>query len=401
MNNANTTLPVTVLSGFLGAGKTTVLNHLLKNNEGYKIAVIVNDMSEVNVDAQFLMQEHEITRTGEELIEMSNGCICCTLRGDLLEAVEKLAKQGRFDYLVIESSGISEPLPVAQTFTYQDEESGIDLSSVSRLDTLVTVVDGPAFFSDFGSNQRLNDLGVGTDETDSRALVNLLTDQIEYANVILINKIDLLAKQDVGLLKSMLQKLNPAARIHTIQEGRVAPSLILNTRLFDAPEYESRESWKNELEHEHTPETEAYGITSFVYRERYPFHPERLFLYLRDRFPHTVIRCKGMFWIAGAPDTAIGFNQTGGSLRLERAGNWWAALTPAERIQHAAYFENKAEIELNWDANWGDRRQELVFIGQDMDKEGIERDLTECLATTEEINKNIFNISCFPSYLFT
>jgi G3E family GTPase len=393
-------LPVTVLSGFLGAGKTTVLNHLLKNNEGYKIAIIVNDMSEVNIDARFLMQEHEITRTGEELIEMSNGCICCTLRGDLLEAVEKLATKKQFDYLVIESSGISEPLPVAQTFTYKDEESGIDLSKVSRLDTLVTVVDGPAFFRDFGSEKRLNDLGVGTDENDNRALVNLLTDQVEYANVILINKTDLLSPYDTGLLKSMLKELNPQARIHTISEGRVSPSLILNTGLFDAPGYESRESWKTELEKEHTPETETYGISSFVFSATVPFHPERLFLYLRDRFPYTVIRCKGMFWIAGAADTAIGFNQTGGSLRLERAGSWWAALTQTERLCHPAYLENREEIESIWDEEWGDRRQELVFIGQDMDQQSITQNLNACLATREELQKNDFNISCFPGYLF-
>jgi len=290
-------IPVTVLSGFLGVGKTTLLNHILHNKQNMKVAVIVNDMSEINIDAKLVRNENTLSRTEEKLVEMSNGCICCTLRDDLLVEVERLAKENKFDYLLIESTGIAEPIPIAQTFSYVDEESGIDLSKFSYIDTMVTVVDCLHFFKDFCSNELLIDRELTNIDEDNRTIVNLLTDQIEFANVIILNKTDLVDKETVIFLKATIKKLNPDAKFISSEFGIIDPKEILNTGLFDFDTAQNSAGWQKELQQEnHTPETEEYGIGSFVFRSKKPFHPERFWKYINQKYPSGVIRAKGLFW---------------------------------------------------------------------------------------------------------
>jgi G3E family GTPase len=374
-------LPTTVLSGFLGAGKTTLLNHVLNNREGLRVAVIVNDMSEINIDSQLVAQGGaNLSRTEETLVEMTNGCICCTLRDDLLKEVSRLARENRFDYLLIESTGISEPLPVAATFTFIDE-TGKSLSEVATLDTMVTLIDAAKFLEDVGSVEDLRDRRLALGEDDERTLSDLLIDQVEFSNVIVINKTDLVSGEDLERLEALLKQLNPTAELIHAKRGNVPLNRILNTGLFDMEAAESSAGWVRELNGIHTPETEEYGVTSFVYKARRPFHPERLEILTDEGFPN-VLRSKGFLWLASRHDDLILFSIAGKTLTFEPQAQWLAA--GAQDEEHDE--ETSEYIGKVWEAPYGDRRQEIVFIGIKMDRAEIVARLDAALVTDEEMS---------------
>ena len=385
MRNVMNRLPVTVLSGFLGAGKTTVLSHILNNRQNKKVAVIVNDMSEINIDASMVKNDISLNRSEEKLVEMSNGCICCTLREDLLLEINKLAKEKKFDYLVIESTGISEPLPVAETFTFEDE-TGVSLSDAANLDTMVTVVDAVNFIKDYEDAKYLQETGESLGEDDERSVADLLVDQIEFADVILISKTDLVKDKDINKLKAIIKTLNTQAEIIPIKEGNVEIDKVLNTGLFNFDKAKEAPGWLKEMRGDHIPETEEYGIGSFSYTARRPFFPDKFYKFLHSTEQYgKLIRSKGFFWLGSRLEYAGQWSQAGGIARYGYAGLFWRSV-PKENWPTDE--QALATIKENWIEPFGDMRQELVFIGQGLDEAAMKKALDECLVSEDDMLKD-------------